>query len=118
MRRFPTIVSFIFVFLLSTTARAQLSTVETPEVQIVYFDGAEAYLVPHVARAFLNALAFERRLFGYDPTQRVTLLLADFSDAGNAARRHGPAQPDGDPDRAAQLRVRDHRRQRAHERPS
>ena len=41
--------------------------------------------MPHVARAFLNALAFERRLFGYDPTQRVTLLLADFSDAGNAA---------------------------------
>jgi hypothetical protein len=85
MRRFPTVLSFLFVFLLAATARAQLSTVETPEVQIVYFEGTESYLVPHVARAFLNALEFERRLFGYDPTQRVTLLLADFSDSGNAA---------------------------------
>ncbi len=66
-------------------ARAQLSTIETPEVRLVYFDGTESYLVPHVARAFLNALAMERRLFGYDSREPVTLLLADFSDAGNAA---------------------------------
>src|SRR4029453_12753957 len=85
MRRFPTVLSFLFVFFLAATARAQLSTVETPEVQIAYFEGTESYLVPHVAHAFLNALEFERRLFGYDPTQRVTLLLADFSDSGNAA---------------------------------
>src|SRR5262245_25871499 len=85
MRRFPTVLSFLLVFFLAAGARAQLSTVETAEVQIVYFDGTETYLVPHVARAFLNALQFERRLFGYDPTQRVTLLLADFSDSGNAA---------------------------------
>ena len=48
-------------------ARA-LATVEAPQVRIVYFDGTESYLVPHVARAFLNALGFERRLFGYDPS--------------------------------------------------
>jgi hypothetical protein len=86
MRSVVRVASVLPVVLLSaSTALAQLSTVETPEVRIVYFDGTETYLVPHVARAFLNALKFERTLFGYDPTDRVTLLLADFSDAGNAA---------------------------------
>ena len=69
----------------TTPAHAQLATVETPEVRLVYFDGTESYLVPHVARAFLNALQFERGLFGYDPHEPITVLLADFSDAGNAA---------------------------------
>jgi hypothetical protein len=85
MRRLATALSLLIALVPSSTAFAQLSTVETPEVRIVYFEGTESYLVPHVARAFLNALAFERSLFGYDPSERVTLLLADFSDAGNAA---------------------------------
>src|SRR5205085_9404586 len=33
----------------------------------------------------LNSLAFQRRLFGLDPTEKVTVLLVDFSDAGNAS---------------------------------
>lgn len=66
-------------------AHAQLATVETSEVRLVYFDGSETYLVPHTARAFLNALAFEQDLFKFKPADRVTVLLADFSDAGNAA---------------------------------
>jgi hypothetical protein len=73
------------VFLSTGAAYAQLSTVETPQVRIVYFEGTEGYLVPHAARAFLNALEFERRLFQFDPGDPVTLLLVDLSDAGNAA---------------------------------
>ena len=69
----------------ATGAHAQLSTVETPEVRLVYFEGSQDYLVPHTARAFLNAFRFEQQLFGYEPSDRVTVLLADFSDAGNAA---------------------------------
>jgi hypothetical protein len=69
----------------AATLHAQLSTVETPQVRIVYFDGTESYLVPHAARAFLNALEFERRLFGFDAAAPITLLLLDLSDAGNAA---------------------------------
>ncbi|HET7694142.1 MAG TPA: hypothetical protein VFK57_00390 [Vicinamibacterales bacterium] len=69
----------------SRSVRAQLTTVEIPEVRIVYFDGTESYLVPHAARVFLNALAFERRLFGFDSRERMTMLLVDLADAGNAA---------------------------------
>ena len=65
-------------------AAAQLRAVETPEMRLVYFDPAETFLVPHVARTFLNSLAFQRRLFKFDPSGRITLLLVDFQDAGNA----------------------------------
>ena len=67
------------------SARAQLATVETPQVRLVYFDGTQSYLIPHSARAFLNALAFEQALFKFIPSDRITVLLADFSDSGNAA---------------------------------
>jgi hypothetical protein len=65
-------------------AHAQLREVETPEMRLVYFDPTESFLVPHAARTFLNSLAFQRRLFKFDPVDRITLLLVDFQDAGNA----------------------------------
>jgi hypothetical protein len=85
MGRLPVLLAVALLLSFSRPARAQLTTVETPDVRIVYFDGTESYLVPHVARAFINALAFERRLFGFDSRERITVLLVDLSDAGNAA---------------------------------
>ena len=64
-------------------ASAQLSTIEVAGLRLVYFDPSETYLVPHVARTFLNSLAFQRRLFDFE-SDRITVLLADFSDTGNA----------------------------------
>src|SRR5687767_1599920 len=65
-------------------ARAQLRSIETPDVRLVYFDPAESFLVPHAARTFLNSLQFQKRLFDFRPKGPITLLLADFSDSGNA----------------------------------
>ena len=64
--------------------RAQLRVVETPGLRLVYVDPGETYLVPHAVRTFLNSLAFQRRVFGFDSKQPVTVLLVDFQDAGNA----------------------------------
>src|SRR2546428_13847549 len=69
----------------STPLRAQLRAVETPEVRLIYLDPTESYLVPHAVRTALNSLAFQRRLFKFDPTDRVTVLLVDFQDSGNAS---------------------------------
>lgn len=65
-------------------AAGQLGKVETSDLRLVYFKGSLDYLVPHGARAVLNALAFEKRLYGFEPSDRVTVLLADFQDLGNA----------------------------------
>ena len=51
---------------------------------MVYFEGAESYLVPYAARTFFNSLAFQLKLLGYQPDTDITVLLADFEDWGNA----------------------------------
>ena len=71
--------------LLARPAHAQLASLETAGLRLVYFTATESYLVPHAARTFLNSLAFQRRIFGLDPKKPVTVLMVDFSDAGNAS---------------------------------
>jgi hypothetical protein len=66
-------------------AHAQLALTEAQQMRLVYIDGTQTYLVPHAARTFLNALAAQKRLFDYTPSEDVTVLLVDFQDSGNAA---------------------------------
>lgn len=73
-----------FVFAGPPRAVAQLTEERTPDLRLVYLDGTESYLVPHVTRTTLNSLAFQKKLFGFDPQQPLTVLLLDMSDAGNA----------------------------------
>jgi hypothetical protein len=67
-----------------------LSVLETENLRLLYFDPSETYLTPYVGRSFENALAFERRIFDWEPWDQVTLLLKDFGDYGNAAARSSP----------------------------
>ena len=67
-----------------------LSRIETENLRLLYFDPSETYLTPYVGRSFENALNFERRIFGWEPWDQVTLLLKDFGDYGNAAARSSP----------------------------
>lgn len=68
----------------ATPAAAQLAKVDMEKLRLVYFGGSESYLAPHVARAFLNSLAFQEKLFTYEPFEKISVLLADFADSGNA----------------------------------
>jgi hypothetical protein len=64
-----------------------LSMLQTRDLSLLYFDPAEAYLTPYVARAFENSLAAQRRNFDWTPWQRTSVWLKDFSDRGNAGAR-------------------------------
>lgn len=75
---------------LAAPAAAQLASVETGPLRLVFFEGTESYLVPHAARTFLNSLQFQRSLFRYTPEDPITVLLADFSDYGNAGASSVP----------------------------
>src|SRR5215217_2424480 len=70
-------------------AYSQLAKVETPEARLVYVPD-EGFLIPHAARTFLNSLAFQKRLFDFTPTERITVLLTDFADAGGASANSVP----------------------------
>ena len=69
----------------TTATRAQdLKIVETDQLQVVYFDPAGSYLAPYVTQSFLNSLNAQQARFGYQPDGKISILLQDFGDRGNA----------------------------------
>jgi hypothetical protein len=78
------------ISLCSRPADAQLTEEDSPGLRVVYIDGTESYLVPHATRTTLNSLAFQKKLFGFNPTGDLTVLLLDLSDSGNAGASSVP----------------------------
>jgi hypothetical protein len=76
--------TLLLLLLAPVTAHAQLTSLETERLRLVYVDATESYLTPYVARTFLNSLAFHGRVLGFHPREKITVLLTDFSDSGNA----------------------------------
>ncbi len=62
----------------------RMKVVETDDVEVVYFDPEGGYLAPYVTQCFVNSLAAQQARFGYHPDGRISVLLQDFSDRGNA----------------------------------
>ncbi|NJD30384.1 MAG: hypothetical protein FIB04_00650 [Gammaproteobacteria bacterium] len=61
-----------------------INVLETSDLRVVNFAPAGDYLVPYATQCFLNALAAQKKLFGYAPDGKASVLLQDFSDRGNA----------------------------------
>jgi len=66
-----------------------MSYVETKDLRLIYFDDLE-YLVPHAVRTFTNSLEWQRRMFGWVPSEVTTVLLKDLSDYGGGATVTAP----------------------------
>jgi hypothetical protein len=87
MRRFGFAVflsALVFVSTFATTASAQLTEQQVPGVRLIFIDGTETFLVPHATRTALNSLKSQKKLFGFDPWKKPTVLLVDLQDKGNA----------------------------------
>ena len=61
-----------------------MSFVETKDLRIIYFDELD-YLVPHAVSTATNSMAWQRRTFGWVPSESTAMLLMDFSDYGSGA---------------------------------
>ncbi len=72
------------LWLFPSAAPAQFNTLETPHLRLIYYGKLQSYIVPHVARSFENAFEFYQQHFHYRPSEKVTVLLHDFYDYGNA----------------------------------
>lgn len=66
-----------------------MSWVQTPAAKFIYFDRLE-FLAPHAVQTFTNAYEWQKKRFGWEPSEPVTLLLMDSADYGNA---HVTASP-------------------------
>ncbi len=68
----------------------EMDLLETENLRLLYFDPLTTYLTPHVARSFENSIEFQRKIFGWEPYEKTTLMLKDFVDYGNAAALSSP----------------------------
>jgi hypothetical protein len=58
--------------------------IETENLRLVYYSEQHEYVVRYLSRCFENTFDFQRRLFGYDPSEPVTIQFQDFDDYGYA----------------------------------
>ena len=65
--------------------RPRLFIQSSEHIEVLYYSPAHEYLVTHLIRAYENALNFERNLFHFTPSRRVSVLLEDFGDYGHGA---------------------------------
>ena len=62
----------------------ELATLRTDDLLLVYRDPLQSFLAPYSAQCFENSMEFQRRVFGWEPSTPVAVLLNDYSDEGNA----------------------------------
>ena len=75
----------LFVFInLHSAVDAQFQALETKHQRLLYFGEIHGFIVPYTAQCFENALKYHHSLFDYTPGEKITVLLHDFNDYGNA----------------------------------
>jgi hypothetical protein len=82
------------LFLLPVAAIAsdhpKLFVQATEHIEVIYYSPSHEYLVTNMIRSYENALRFQRNLFRYAPSDRLTVLIEDFADGGHGAARAIP----------------------------
>ena len=68
----------------------EMDVVETHDLRLLYQDPFQTYLVPHTIRNFENSMAFQEKLYGWKPSEKVNIILTDFSDYNNAGASASP----------------------------
>ncbi len=70
---------------LASDANAQFLTLETDRMRLIYYGISHEYLIKHVGRTFENSLSFQRGLFDYTPSEKITVIVFDQHDYYNAS---------------------------------
>jgi len=66
-----------------------ISYLETPDLRLIWFEPL-GYFAPHTIRTYTNALQWQRRMFGWQPSERTTVVLKDQSDYGHVTAETMP----------------------------
>jgi len=74
----------------ATAAPFEMDVLETDELRLLYFDPFQTYLLPHVVKNFHNSYEFQKYLFGWQSNEKITVILTDLSDYGNAGASASP----------------------------
>ena len=79
-----------FVQVKAAAAPFEIDFIETDELLLIYQDPFQTYLVPHISKSFHNSVEFQKYLFNWNPRERTSVILTDFSDYGNAGASVSP----------------------------
>jgi hypothetical protein len=77
-------VSLLFIIIFIQTGSAQFNVIETPSQRLLSYGEASSYMVKYVGSCVENALGFQRRFYGYTPSEKVSVVMHDMNDYGNA----------------------------------
>ncbi len=61
-----------------------LNSFQTNDLNTIYIDQNQYYLIPHLASCFRNSMSFHSKLFDYKSEEQVAVLFHDFGDWGYA----------------------------------
>lgn len=82
LNHFFLIICLFLLFFVNSSA--QFYSTETPDLRLIYYGLASSYLVKYVGNCSENALLYHEKLFGYTPSEKVTVIMHDLYDYGNA----------------------------------
>ncbi|NND24454.1 MAG: hypothetical protein HKO00_00380 [Flavobacteriaceae bacterium] len=76
------ILAFLNLLFLNTVC-SQFNKIETNDFNVVSTSPQFDYVLNHAIRCSHNALTFHKRLFEYEPKEKIFVLFQDFGDYGN-----------------------------------
>jgi hypothetical protein len=90
LKRVPLFAGLVLLFGLLgwpevAAARPKIFIQSSKHIEVLYYSPSHEYLVTHLIRSYENALNFENNLFHFTPSQKLSVLLEDFSDYGHGA---------------------------------
>jgi hypothetical protein len=74
----------LLLFFIHGSSLAQFKVIETPMQRLVSYGDASSYIVKYVGSCVENALGFQMKLYNYTPSEKITVIMHDLSDYGNA----------------------------------
>jgi hypothetical protein len=78
--------AIVLVFIcLPGDSLAQLKSLETERLKLIYIDPTQTYLTPHAARCFESSMDFQTSFFDFEPSEPVTVILRDTADFGGGS---------------------------------
>ena len=54
-------------------------------MRLIYLAPLQSYLAPYITQCIENSTSYHRKLFQYNPQKKISVVLRDFSDEGNAS---------------------------------
>ncbi len=78
------VIAVLALSLLPGRLAAQFKMLETEFLRLIYFP-AESFLALHTVSSFVSAFRMHQKLFDYQPSEKVNILLHDFGDVANAS---------------------------------